>query len=157
MHTIYWNWFIYTINSYILNSWFRASWFNINKKDQLNASVRRHLLQRQTLHVSGVTAPILRSSINCIRYLWYRSWYWYRYFLPPWPDLWNSWGWALWRPKHVEFDVAANKCLRTDASSWSLLLILTPTCFGQPCCPFQGCKYKVEPLNLLVPLLYIFK
>jgi hypothetical protein len=45
-----------------------------------------YLLQRQTLHVSGVTAPILRSSKNYICYLWYRSWYWYRYFLPPWPD-----------------------------------------------------------------------
>jgi hypothetical protein len=32
-----------------------------------------YLLQRQTLHVSGVTAPILRSSKNCICYLWYRS------------------------------------------------------------------------------------
>jgi hypothetical protein len=41
-----------------------------------------YLLQRQTLHVSGVTAPILRSSKICICYLWY----WYRYFLPPWPD-----------------------------------------------------------------------
>jgi hypothetical protein len=46
-----------------------------------------YLLQRQTLHVLGVTAPILRSSKNCICYLWYRSWYWYRYFLPPWADL----------------------------------------------------------------------
>jgi hypothetical protein len=32
-----------------------------------------YLLQRQTLHVSGVTAPILMSSKNCICYLWYRS------------------------------------------------------------------------------------
>jgi hypothetical protein len=39
-------------------------------------------------------------------------------------SFWNSWGWALWRPKHVEFEVAVNKCLRTDASSWSFLLIL---------------------------------
>jgi hypothetical protein len=39
-------------------------------------------------------------------------------------SLWNSWGWALWRPKHVEFDVAVNKCLHTDASSWSFLLIV---------------------------------
>jgi len=45
---------------------------------------------RVTLQVSGVTAPIIRNIIrstkNCIRYLWYRLWYWYRYFLPPWPD-----------------------------------------------------------------------
>jgi hypothetical protein len=39
-------------------------------------------------------------------------------------SFWNSWGWALWRPKHVEFDVAGNKCLHTDASSWSFLLTL---------------------------------
>jgi hypothetical protein len=45
-----------------------------------------YLLQRQTLHFSGVKSPILRSSKNCICYLWYRSWYWYRYFLLPWPD-----------------------------------------------------------------------
>jgi hypothetical protein len=46
-----------------------------------------YLLQRQTLHVSGITAPILRSSKNCTCYLWYRSWYWYRYFLPPFLEL----------------------------------------------------------------------
>jgi hypothetical protein len=45
-----------------------------------------YLLERQTLHVSGVTAPILSSSKNCICYLWYKSCYWYRYFLPPGPD-----------------------------------------------------------------------
>jgi hypothetical protein len=39
-------------------------------------------------------------------------------------SFWNSWGWALWHPKCVEFDIAVNKCLRTDASSWSFLLIL---------------------------------
>jgi len=41
---------------------------------------------RITLHVSGVTAPIIRRTKNYIWYLWYKSWYWYRYFLPPWPD-----------------------------------------------------------------------
>jgi hypothetical protein len=39
-------------------------------------------------------------------------------------SFWDSWGWALWRPKHVEFDVAVNKCPHTAASSWSLLLTL---------------------------------
>jgi hypothetical protein len=61
-----------------------------------------YLLQRQTLHVSGVTAPILRSSKNCICYLWYRS----------------------WCEIQVRINVAVNKCVRTDASSWSFLLIL---------------------------------
>jgi hypothetical protein len=53
-----------------------------------------YLLQRLTLHVSGVTAPILRSSKNCICYLWYRSWYWYRYIIPPWPEA-SSWSFLL--------------------------------------------------------------
>jgi hypothetical protein len=39
-------------------------------------------------------------------------------------SFWNSWGWAMWRLKHVEFDVAVNKCLHTDASSLSFLLTL---------------------------------
>ena len=39
-----------------------------------------------TLHVSGVTAPIIRSTKNCNCSLRYRSWYWYSYFPPMWPD-----------------------------------------------------------------------
>jgi len=35
-----------------------------------------------TLRVSGVTAPIIRSTKNCNRSLRY----WYSYFLPTWPD-----------------------------------------------------------------------
>jgi hypothetical protein len=58
-----------------------------------------YLLQRQTLHVSGVTIP------------------------RPIPEVADT-GWALCRPKHVEFDVAVNKCLHIDASSWSFLLTL---------------------------------
>jgi hypothetical protein len=46
---------------------------NINKKIQLDATVRRHLFTAVTLHVSGVTAPIIRSTKNCNRYPWYRS------------------------------------------------------------------------------------
>ena len=39
-----------------------------------------------TLNVSGVTAPIIRSTKNCNRSLRYRSCYWYSYFPPTWPD-----------------------------------------------------------------------
>jgi hypothetical protein len=34
--------YIYEL-SFFFNSWFRASWFNINKKNQLDASVCRNL------------------------------------------------------------------------------------------------------------------
>ena len=48
-------------------------------------SMQTFIYCRVTLHVSGLTAPIIRSTKNCICYLWYKSWYWYRYFLQPWP------------------------------------------------------------------------
>jgi hypothetical protein len=105
----------------------------IKRTNSMHQYADIYLLQRQTLHASSVKAPIIRSSKNCICYLWYRSWYWYRYWSSGTNTMtystgsrysfWNSWGWALWRPKHVEFDVAVNKCLCTDASSWSFLLI----------------------------------
>jgi len=37
-----------------------------------------------TLHVSGFTAPIIRSIKNCTRSLRYRSYYLYRYSPPTW-------------------------------------------------------------------------
>ena len=52
----------------------RSLMFNVNKKVQLDATVCRHFIYcKVTLHVSGVTAPIIRSTKNCNRYLWYRS------------------------------------------------------------------------------------
>ena len=39
-----------------------------------------------TLHVSGVTAPIIRSTQNCNRNLRYMSKYRYSYFPPTWSD-----------------------------------------------------------------------
>jgi len=39
-----------------------------------------------TVHVSGVTAPIIRSIKNCTRILRYRSYYLYRYSPPTWSD-----------------------------------------------------------------------
>jgi hypothetical protein len=55
------------------------------KSFSLSLLIKRSNLMQQyafihctvTLHVSGVTAPIVRSTKNCICYLWYRSWYWY--------------------------------------------------------------------------------
>jgi len=38
-----------------------------------------------TLHVSGDTAPIIRSAKNCNRSRRYRSQYRSSYFLPTWP------------------------------------------------------------------------
>ena len=71
----------------ILNSWFRASWFSVNKKGPTRCnSMQTFIYCTVTLHVSGVPAPIIRSTKNCICYLWYRSWYWYSYLLPAWPD-----------------------------------------------------------------------
>ena len=59
---------------FCLNSWFRASWFNVNKKVQLDATICRHLFTAKSLYMfRGVTAPIIRSTKNCNRYLWYRS------------------------------------------------------------------------------------
>ena len=41
---------------------------------------------KTTLHVSGVTAPIIRSIKICTRSLQYRSYYLYRYSPPTWSD-----------------------------------------------------------------------
>ena len=64
---------------FLLSSWLRASYFTLNKSPTRCNSMQSDLCHcKVTLHVSGVTAPIIRSAKNCNRYRSYR----YSYFLP---------------------------------------------------------------------------
>ena len=62
------------------NSWFRASQFNVNKNPTRCNSMQIFIQCKVTLHVLGVTAPIIRSTKNCNRSLRYS------YFPPTWSD-----------------------------------------------------------------------
>jgi len=42
-----------------------------NKKVQLDATVCRHLFTAKSLYTFRASAPIIRSTKNCNRYLWY--------------------------------------------------------------------------------------
>jgi hypothetical protein len=66
----------------------------------------------------------------------------------------NSWRWTLWRPKHVEFDVAANKCLSTDASSWFFLLILNRDARNHEFKKMYFTSYPLPFISLKRTLLY---
>jgi hypothetical protein len=60
-------------------------WLNVNKRsNSMQQYADIYLLQSHST-CFGCHAPIIRSTKNCICYLWYKSWYWYHYFLPPWP------------------------------------------------------------------------
>jgi len=56
-----------------ISTWTKYKRIYVNKKVQLDATVCRHLFTAKSLHVLGVTAPIIRSTKNCNCYLWYRS------------------------------------------------------------------------------------
>ena len=60
---------------------------NVNKKSNRCNSMQIFIHCKTTLHVSGVTAPIIRSIKNCTRSLRYRSYYLYRYSPPTWSGL----------------------------------------------------------------------
>jgi len=64
--------FIRRIWSIFLNSWFRASQFNVNKNPTRCNSMQIFIHCKVTLHVSGVRAPIIRSTKKCNRNLRYR-------------------------------------------------------------------------------------
>jgi len=59
--------------------------FGVNKNPTRWKSMQIFIYCKVTLHVSGVTAPIISSTKNCNRSLLNRSLYWYSYF-PLWPD-----------------------------------------------------------------------
>ena len=54
----------------------RFGW-NVNKNPTRSNSIQIFIYCEDTLHVSGVTAPIIRSTKNCNRSLRYRTLYWY--------------------------------------------------------------------------------
>jgi len=60
--------------------------FNVNKNPTRCTSMQIFIYCKTTLHVSGVTAPIIRSIRNCTRSHRYRSYYLYRYSPPTWSD-----------------------------------------------------------------------
>ena len=61
------------MSSFISSSRLRASQFNVNKNPTRCNSMQVFIHCKVTLHVSGVTVPIIRSTINCNRNLRYRS------------------------------------------------------------------------------------
>jgi len=50
--------------SFFFNSWFRASQFNVNKNPTRCNSMQIFIHCKVTLHVSGVTAPIIRRTLQ---------------------------------------------------------------------------------------------
>ena len=61
------------VQQFFLYSWFRASWLWIHKIQQ-DATVCMHLFTASLLHMFRASiAPIIRSTKNCNRSLWYRS------------------------------------------------------------------------------------
>jgi len=63
------------INTYFIFNFFlrKSCCFNVNKTPTRCNSVQLFIYCKATLHVSGVTAPIIRNTKNCNRSLRYRS------------------------------------------------------------------------------------
>ena len=79
------NWYSHH-NTWLYQLLFIQSWLYVNTNPTRCNSMQIFIYCKVTLHVSGVTASIIRSTKNCNHGLRYRSWYWYSYFPPTWPN-----------------------------------------------------------------------
>jgi len=70
----------------LIRPWWKTNATDVNNNPTRCNSMQIFIYCKVTLHVSGVTAPIIRSTKNCNRSPRYRSYYWYSYFPPTWPD-----------------------------------------------------------------------
>ena len=88
--------------------------FNVNKNPTRCNSMQIFIYCKVSLHVSGVTAPIVRSTKNCNRSLRYRSWYWYSYLLRPWREVAAPVSWPVPEAAVTVFSTPDDGCCDTQ-------------------------------------------